>query len=366
MNATPAIHCRFDRGDINKPYASVIQPRKLIVKSGFGALPRRSWIELYNDDLHTPARLGDWLSVDIDGIDCFHGRLAQIRLDSEGDHLTLFAENEPAIRFASTYSGRFESQSISSILTSLAQAAGLSYDPDPECTRIIDRLEFENHSIISAIDLLAKLAGNWGWRVGDCGALKFRPILQTPDHCLRLPLDRHTVNVWERLEPEGTPVDVLAGLSGNEELSLRVYAPELGGAVSKRFYARPIATQATLNLLGDAIASQLAGPHYSRTVDVIGDGFRVNPGDTLRLLFDQPLPRFPEDQLFRVKQRELTYAHETLSVRFHLTTGFESGADYLDGHDRERVIGYSYLDSRIGPFQMDVSSLDSAAYFDAA
>ena len=113
----------------------------------------------------------------------------------------------------------------------------------------------------------------------------------------------------------------------------------------------------------DAISQQLEQPLYEHTIDLTGAGENVQPGDVVQFQVDN-FPLFPEKQLFRVKSREIIYAHESHKTRLYLTTGFESAPSYFYYLGRDDLAGPLYVTGRIGPFQLDVSALDSAAHLD--
>jgi hypothetical protein len=108
-----------------------------------------------------------------------------------------------------------------------------------------------------------------------------------------------------------------------------------------------------------SIVQQMTRPHYEHYVDWLGAGETIKPGETARF-YAENLPLFPQTQLFRVKMREITYSHETLQTRFHVTAGFESSESYF------HYFHVDYPIPHFGPFQLDISALDSPACLDAA
>ncbi|MBI1388054.1 MAG: hypothetical protein GC154_06360 [bacterium] len=352
----------------NTPRWMTANPRKLIVKSGFGALKRRCWLELYNEDADAAVQLGDRLAVEMEGVRAFEGAVTQIRLDHEADHLSLYAENDPGVRYDVVISRELVGVTATQALENLVEGTGLSYQPDPVHAVPFERFEFSQHSLLMAIDLMSKLAGNWRWDLSDRGELRFRPFGSEPDRVILLKRDRFGVNLWRTSEDRYRTISIEAGLVDGEELHETLSVPELGAEVigSSRVYARPIVTADAFYALRCAVLAQMSAPHYSHFVDWIGAGWEVEPGETVRFVFDEPFPLFPSDRIFRVAGREITWAHDSIQTRFALTAGYESSGSYFDYLKNDRRAAFTYFDGRVGSFQLDISSLDSAAHLDAA
>lgn len=346
----------------------VASPRKLTIRSGFGAMPRRCWLELFYEDLCLPVSLGDWMTVRVRDVTVFSGRVAQLRIRSCDDPLSLYAEWNPERAFDRRIEGVYEEQTLTQILVALCHEAGLTYSPQPTHAIPLQRFEFEDFSLIAAIDLFAKLAGNWRWDLLDDGELRFRPIGVLPDHFLPLSLDASSVNVWKTTEDVFTSVEINAGLIQGEATRLVVDFPDVAfrsEADSIRIFARPISSWDGLAALRRAIRQQMKDPRYSRTVDLLGVGESVMPGDSVRFTCGTP-PRFPEEALFRVREREIVYERETVRTRLHLTSAFESAPTYFHYLKKDRRWAPPYQEGRMGMFQLDVSALDSSAHLDAA
>jgi hypothetical protein len=349
-----------------KPSGEWRDPRKVTVKSGFGAQARRAWIELYNEQIDTAFNLGDELRIFVNQTRCFRGFIRQIRLDNQGDLITLYADWQPDSQFNTLISREVSNVSATEILQTIVQGSGLSYQPDPEQTAPISRLEFQEQPLPAVIDLLAKLAGNWRWDIDDDSQLHFRPFGDQPDHRVHLAPDQYSVHLWEH-ENEADEIKINAGVVNGEELSASVILQELANSTSvERIYVRPIVSQDVMNDLLAAIEMQANTPHYSHTVDIDGSGEYIIAGDTVQFTFTEPLEFFPTEQQFRVKIREIIYAHEQLTTRLHLTCAFESNNNYFDDLKTDKRPTAQYRDSHVGAFQLDASSLDSESHLDAA
>ncbi|MBN2327830.1 MAG: hypothetical protein JXR73_11810 [Candidatus Omnitrophica bacterium] len=97
--------------------------------------------------------------------------------------------------------------------------------------------------------------------------------------------------------------------------------------------------------------------HYEHYIDLAGRGETIQPGHTVKF-YAENLPIFPQEKMFRVKSREITYAHESLQTRLYLTSGHESTLRYFSYFKVDRSL------PRYGPFQLDVSALDSMSPLD--
>ncbi len=367
MSLKPDIQVEVVSNSTSQAVAVVNSPRKATLKSGFGAQPRRAWIEFYDEQASLPFSLGDWLTVNVNETRSFRGKIRQIRLDNQGDLLTVYAEWAPSREFDQLVSTQLARVTATGALDALVKASGLSYVEDPAHESSFTHLEFESHPLLAAIDLLAKLAGNWRWDIGDDATLQFRPFGELPDRVVLLENDHYTIDLWQHDESEFHAVEINAGIVSGEELTAQVISQELAHpSMVERLYARPIVTDDAMHALLAAVEMQQSAPHFSHYVDLVGGGEAIEPGETLQFTFETPLPLLPSEQVFRVKQREIVYAHESLRTRLHLTSSFESSDGYYASLKTDRVIAANYRDGRVGAFQLDVSSLDSESHLDAA
>lgn len=368
MSVRPAIQVLLFDSEGNGPLGSVKTPRKFTIDSGFGAMRRRCWLELYNEDLHSPALLGSILEIWINQVRCFRGRVGQRRMDSIDDYLTLYAEFDPENEFNTAIGGVFENQTATSVLDQVLAAAGLRRNDTFAHGIRFGRLEFAEYPLFADIDLLAKLAGNWMWDIDEEGALSFRPPFSLPPHVLLLDKDRDTINLWETVTDITARVEVLGGIIGGAPFDQWIEIPGLAfvsDSLSTRVYVRPLASLDACSAFRRAVIQQMTRPHYEHYVTLHGRGETVAPGDSVRFLIDD-YPLLPQDSLFRVKRREIVYAHERLETRLFLTSALESSPTYFYYFRHDRVLPPLYLRGKTGPFQLDVSALDSPAHLDPA
>ena len=196
MPVIPELSIHFYSSDGRRLYQVLKHPRRVEIKSGFGAERTRCWLELYNEDYFVQSALGNILEVWINSMLCFWGVIVQRRIDSTDDRLTLYAEWDPAQEFMLTQGGEFTHQTATSILDELCRDAGLIRRDFCQHPYPFDKILITQRSLFPAIDLLAKLAGNWIWEVsGQC--LRFRPFPAVPDHLIYLKPDLHEINLWQ-------------------------------------------------------------------------------------------------------------------------------------------------------------------------
>lgn len=366
MASHPECMIRFYERSSLSLLGSTAHPRKITIKSGFGAQKRRCWLEFYNEDSDIQAELGTMLEVRIDDTACFRGRILQRRIDCVDDYLSVYAEWDPEREYPIDVGQTFLNRSIRTMLDRLLLGSGIVRATPMNYQGVFSRMEFFNEPIFAAIDLLAKLAGNWLWDIKDDSTLLFRAPSDIPDHVLHLDKTSDTINLWETNGDLYSEIEIQGGITNGSTYDTWITIPELSGLSntgSTRIYTRPIASLDAFSALKNAIISQMTRPHYEHYADLAGRGETIAPGATVRLTADD-FPLLPDDLIFRVKIREIVFAHESLNVRLHLTSGLESSPTYFHYHRTERVDPPSYLEGKVGSFQLDISALDSATNID--
>ncbi len=366
MSTNPDITVLFlDQNE--KPFASTIKPRKFIIKSGFGAIPQRCWLELFNQDLHISAQLGTIIEIYLNGKRRFRGRIQERRIDSIDDYISFYAQNDPILEYNCLIHKGFENHSVSEILDNILPGTGLSrVDSFYNITRF-ERLAFSGESLFSVIDLLAKLAGNWYWDIIEEGRLSFRPQKPYPDHNIALHRDQDTVNIRETSKDAFAYVELYGGVYGGSTYDQLIEIPSRINTYLKnttRIYVRSIASLDAYAALRRAIEQQMSMPHYEHYVDFSGDNVSVSAGHTMGFAI-QNLPVFPRNQIFRIKMHEITYSHEIIRTRLHLTSGAESSTQYFDYFRRDRPTIPLHMLGQTGQFQLDISALDSLSHLDS-
>jgi hypothetical protein len=366
MPSRPEILIRFLDSTHERLIAASVQPRKCTIKSGFGAMNRRCWLEFYNEDRILSVPLGSWMEVWINQTRCFRGRITQRRIDSIDDQLSLYAIWDPQREFDVAVGGKFENQTVTEILDQLLIGSSLQRADDFYHPIRFAQLIFTDYTLLQAVDLLAKLAGNWLWDIQDNSRLSFHPRRPIPDHTVYLPQDLHGVNLWESTEDRTSEVAVYGGIVQGSTLDNRIAIPGQRFIAEEeiiRIYVRPIAAADAFAALRRSILQQMNGPHYEHYVDLIGWGEKIAPGDTVQFILDE-MPLFPQKQIFRVKMREIVYAHENLQTRLHLISGYASTPSYFYYMRNDSKVVQPYLGGKVGIFQLDISALDSMSHID--
>jgi len=365
MNKCPNITVKFFDSDLSLSALTSI-PRKIVIKNAIGSGLHRCWVELYNEDNFIPLKLGYFLEVWIEDCRCFYGRITEKRIDSIDDQLSLYAEWDPECELYGIITHRYENQSVTDILNDLLSYNGMERIGEETSNTILESLHFVEYPIFSAVDLLAKLAGNWYWDIQEFGKIRFRPPSTNPDHWLHLIEDHYDVNLWQTTNSLVSLVEIRNSAAEDESATQRLVYPDwtnqsIGNSV--HVYAHPIISQNVLQKLIVAINQQMNSPHYEHYIDLFGRGEKIQPGDRIQFSIDD-FSLFPYQETFRVKQREIEFAHNKMKVRLHLTTGYESSTNYFDHLKHNRTLEPNARLYRFGPFQLDVSQLDSPAHLD--
>jgi len=367
MSNNPDITILFLDQD-GKTFASTIKPRKFIIKSGFGAMPQRCWLELFNQDLHISAQLGDIIEIYLNGQRRFRGRIQEQRIDSIDDYISFYAQNDPMLEYNLLVHQGFENNSVAEILDNIVPAVGLSRVESFYNITRFQRLEFSGENLFSVIDLLAKLAGNWYWDILEGGKLSFRPQETYPDHQITLHNDQDTVNIRETSKDAYAYVELYGGVYGGSTYDQLIEIPSRINASLKnstRIYVRSIVSLDAYAALRRSIEQQMSMPHYEHYVDFAGDNTPVFAGHTVRFNIKN-LPVFPHNQIFRIKLHEITYSHEIIRTRLQLTSGAESSTPYFDYFRTDRPTIALQMQGQSGQFRLDVSALDSLSHLDAS
>lgn len=361
-----SIHIHFFDRNGSQTIACIEQPRKCIVQSNFGALRKRCWIELHNEDSLLEIELDDWCEVRIRSVLCFRGRVIQRRIDSIDDYLSLYAEWNPEQQFETKITGEFHGLTATQILSRILESTGLIWNNQAESSSELGKIVFDRDSIFQAIDLLAKVSGNWMWDIREDSTLSFRPRTTLPDHSISLDLNRDTVNIRQSIVNSFSSILIQCGFSDGLMYSI-LYPPNtdaISEAVRQSIRVDAVASLDAMALLRAAVEQQFSRYRYEHYIDLFERGENIQPGETVRFLVDR-FPLFPVDTQFRVKQREIAYSHRTLKTRLVLTTGFESSTHYFSYffEDEPHEDLPDLYESNA--FQLDVSALDSAKHLDA-
>jgi hypothetical protein len=232
----------------------------------------------------------------------------------------------------------------------------------------VDHLRFVQAHLFYAVDLLAKLAGNWLWDVSWSHVLRFRPPDLDPDHVLYYDRRLHLFRVWESEEPVRNYLRLFGGIVNDNEFRREFFEADSVkrfGTRADSLFARPITTEGAYQLLRAAVLDVLPWPATEKYLDVSGGNLEIRQGDTIELR-ETGLPQVDNDNVFRIKQEEHWIdALGNLRSRFHLALGMESASRYQFYIDHDPTEDPSlFVERRIGPFRLDLSALDSSAHLD--
>ncbi len=351
--------------------AEVAGAKKVVLRAPFGAMKAKCFVDLHQRDRGIPIEQAYECRVAIDEVLKFRGRVVDVRRDTQGDELSFYAAREPEVELTEGVSKTYESQSPTDILVDIIaslESSTLTYANSYPVGYPIDRLTFIHFDLFYAIDLLAKLSGNYLWDVGWDDALRFRPHTLEADHILHFDRRKLAVKVWKTSERVKNYFELFGGVV-DENQFFRLFVEEASvaryGARRESLFVRPITTSNAYLYLKQAVLEQAPWPVFEKYVDLFEEDVSIGFGDTLRLL-NTGMVDFDEEQLYRVKLEEIQVDNEgRLRLRYYLADLWESASRFLryQDHDAGEPAG-DYVSRRIGSFQLDFSALDSQAHLD--
>lgn len=351
--------------------AETSRVKRLTIRAPFGAMKAKCFAEFFQTERDLPLEQGAECRVYQEGRLKFRGETVSVRRDSAGDELSLYAEREPEMHFNEAVNGIYEGLSPTGILERIAGSLSqspLTLTPPVASSREIDRLHFVRFDLFYAIDLLAKLAGNWLWDIDWDNRLRFRPHDSSADHVVYFDSRSHALKVWKTAERIRNYFDLYGGVV-DENQFFRVFADEESiarfGARRQSLFVRPIMTQAAFDYLRLAVLEQAGKPVYEKYFDRADGDLAIGAGDTL-IIRDHGLCGVDEDQLFRVKMEEIAVDPVgKVHTRYHLAEMWESASRFLRYQDHEKgEPTEQYVARRLGSFALDFSGLDSSAHLD--
>jgi len=350
--------------------AIIDDPKTFEIYAPFGAEKAYCNIELYNRDKHIQLDYGYLVTVNINGYQKFKGEITEIRTDTFVDALSFHAEREPVGLFYGKAEGLYLNSTPTDILKSLLnnqQNINLIYNDVFPSYIIIDKLEFHSIPIFYAVDLLAKLSGNYIWDISWNNELRFRPFSVNPDHVFYFDERWHELKIWESDEYLKNVFDFYGGLADdNEFYRFFVHDDSLEkfGQKIDTLFVRAISTQQAFNIFSSAILMESPNPAFEKYVDFYKPCPAVSFGDTI-MFRNANLPYFGANSVFRVKAEQIRIDSKSYTSRLHLARGFESSTRYLFyvDHDPAKV-KTEFVSRRTGSFRLDYSALDSQSHLD--
>lgn len=350
--------------------AVLTRTQSCVLLSRFGAERSQAWVTLLPEDHGTSVRDGDTLSIHLDGAVRFRGTVFDIRTDTQGHTRGLRALREPRITHSEVLGGLYLQQSPTATLHGLLsklRTSPLTWPNETPSTRVLDRLEFAGVPLFAAIDLLAKLSGNWIWDIGWDDVLRFRPHppYATTDHAIFFDDRIHRLKVWSTRRFVYNRFRFHGGIA-DDNVFERPFEDGLSitqfGVRAKHLYARSITTDSVFGYLKEAVLEQLPHAAAEKYLDLDNGAHHIGPGDTLHVRGLRP-PDAVADRPLRVAAQEIRINSENaIRIRLHLAQQWESSNryhSYID-HDYYGDPG-DYGSTHLGPFQLDYSALDSGA-----
>lgn len=353
--------------------AWLMRAQNVMVRAPFGAERSRFWIDLLPEDAGLELGHGYELIARIEGQVRFRGRIYDFRTDSAGNLTGIQAVREPKVLLADVVDGIYENVSPTAILADIVshlRVSTLRYTPVYQSSRILDRLEFVQTPLFTAVDLLAKLAGNWLWDIDWNNNLRFRPheTELLPDHVLYYNAHRHRFKIWETQRFIYNTFHFEGGVAaGNafERFFDEGTSAARFGARAKNIYARPMVTDGVFHWLRDAVLQQLPWPVNEKYLVLYDGRHDIGPGDVIELR-ETGLRRLETDTVFRVAEQEIRIDNTgEMVVKLTLAQKWESSRRYLSYIDHDYFRDpLTYIRRRVGHFELDWSALDSQAAVD--
>ena len=90
--------------------AEVRKAKRVILRTPFGAMRARCFVNLYEQDRQLPIHHSSECRVLIDGLLKFGGRIVDVRRFTQGDELSFHAVREPELELTEGVSGLFENK----------------------------------------------------------------------------------------------------------------------------------------------------------------------------------------------------------------------------------------------------------------
>jgi hypothetical protein len=346
-------------------------PLRIEILARFGAEDSLAKVQL--DPRMVPpvpdSQLGRRIRIRLEETICFDGKISGIQHDPGFVPVTLQAARRPRRLFQGVVRGLYLDQSPTQILEEvLSQVTGPVpvYTVNPASTRIIDRLDFQGLPLFYAIDLLARLAGNWLWWIDWEANLHFVPALSLPEQVWYYDPEQMLLKPGLRDRSIKNQFRLLGGVSTGAEFE-RYFGEDEStdryGQVEETLFARPITTETAYQYLREAVLEQAPAPTRFRYLERSDGHLATRFGERFQLRGNLP-EGILTGQVFRVAAEEILWTEEQCRVRYHLAEDLESATRYTRYLDHDPHEGF-YAQARLGPFTLDLSALDSEPHLDS-
>jgi hypothetical protein len=344
------------------------RPARVETLGRFGAEDSDAKVSFYSREPLPQIEVGDILEIRLDGTLKFRGKVSERRTDSTRFPLVVRAMRRPTRMYQAEVRKVYTDAAPTEILSDLLNLGFdevPTYSGTPASTRTVDLLDFRGTPLFYAVDLLARLAGNWLWWIDWEGELRFIPSDAAPEHVWYYDPERMALHPWLVDKQLKNRFAFFGGVSGGEEFTRffeSVDSVDRHGSVEERLYARPITTDLVYGYLREAVLDESPLPINYRAVDRFDGDLSASFGERFELRAN-PLQQLDADNIYRISAEELVWTPESFLARYHLAAGLESASRYTRyiDHDPE---GAFFVAARLGSFQLDFSALDSEAHLD--
>jgi hypothetical protein len=343
-------------------------PRGVEILAPFGAMDADAKVTLDNESGAHNLVLGAGLEIYLDDTLKFRGEISELRTHSAASPLVVRAARRPERMYQGAIRKLYEDATPTEILADildLLPGSVPAYSSAPASPRTLDRLDFRGTPLFYAVDLLAKLAGNWLWWIDWEGELHLIPPDTTPEHVWYFDPDRMILNPWLVDRSIKNLFFFQGGVSGGTEFVH--FFEDLGsrdrfGDVEERLYARAISTEQPYEYLKEAVLQDSPWPTNYRSIDRYDETIDAFFGERFELRGNQLL-RLDQDQVYRIAAEEIEWSEDSFRTRYHLAEGLESATRYTRYLDHD-PLGTNFVSAHLGAFALDLSAFDSETHLD--
>ncbi len=361
----PTIHVMNLAGE---PIWETRSPARVDILARFGAENSTAKVTLHPRESLPAIQIGYSIRIHLGETLKFAGIVGELRRDSMSYPLVIRGMRRPRRMYLSDVRGLFINQTPTTILRKILDSASgpvPEYDGLPASARTIDRLDFQGLPLFYAVDLLARLAGNWLWWIDWEEKLRFIPSRGNAEHVWYYDRETMGLHPWLRDKSIKNAFRMHGGVVSGGEFE-RDFTEESSreqyGVVEETLFARPVVTEQAYEYLREAVLDQAPWPCHFRMVERWDGDLTANFGERFQLRGDLP-SGIQSGRIYRIAAEEITWTEDRFVTRYHLAEGQESATRYTRYLDHEASAG-SYVQARLGAFELDLSALNSEAHLD--
>jgi hypothetical protein len=347
-----------------------VRPARVEILARFGAEDASALVSLHARETLPSVEVGDNLHIALNGIAKFRGKVSELRKDTAGSPLAIKAMRRPRRIYRGDVRGLYQNDTPTNILKQIVD--GLPgpapvYSGSPASTRVVDRLDFQGIPLFYAVDLLAKLAGNWLWWIDWDAHLKMVPPDGPPERYWYYDPESMALHPWLRDHSVKNLFRFLGGVVSGAEFERFFESSDSRarfGSVDETLYARAVSSETGYAYLRDAVLANAPWPGNYRAFDRFDGGLSASFGERIELRGIDLPPQISSGAVFRIAAEEILWSEEKFHIRYHLAEGYESATRYTRYIDHDPSEG-SFVAAHVGVFLLDLSALDSEAHLDA-